>query len=191
MWGIPGEISSDTNDEEQLDERDEITNSGRRMFEEMADVELVLRFFAYRQLDSVPGGLNKISAVLDRFLIKGNRFSADTLEAYKRMFESTVSLLWELLGSQAFHRLDGVGKPKGRPTKIVYDPLMLVASRHAEEPDRGHLVANRDVLVRELGEMYLEHEALFAGRRTNTAESQQRDLQVAAAFERALGRPIS
>jgi hypothetical protein len=189
MWGIPDEIVPGASDDEQADERDEPTNIGRSMFEKMEDVEMVLRFFAYRQLESVPGGLNKISAVLDRFLVKGNRFPPEILVAYKGMFESTVSLLWELLGAQAFHRMDRGAKPKDRPTKIVYDPLMLAAARHSEEPDRSKLLENKGVLAGELGRMYSEQKALFSGRRTNAADTEQRDRHVAAAFARSLGRP--
>lgn len=70
MWGIPLDLPSEEHDDEDASETaDESTQAGKRMFEKMEDVELVLRFFAYRQIPSFKAGLNKISEFLDRFMI--------------------------------------------------------------------------------------------------------------------------
>jgi hypothetical protein len=186
MWGIPSEPPPDTEDYEEIEEPDEATKSGRLMFEKMEDVELVLRFFAYRQIASFPAGLNKISAFLDRFLIEGNKFSKEILRSYKHKFNTTISLLSELLGNLAFCRMNREGKPSGRPTKIVYDPLMYVASRYQQGRDRQRLVSDKTILVGELRHMYKLHGPLFAGRRTNFADTQQRNQKVVDAFQNAL-----
>ena len=125
MWGIPLNPSPEEKetDEEEADETiDASTKAGTRMFETMEDVELVLRFFAYRQITS-KFNLNKISEFLDLFIMSGNNFEPRLLAEYKVMFEETVAFLWEVLGTDAFTTL-GTSK---RPTKIVYDPLMFVA----------------------------------------------------------------
>jgi len=186
MWGIPSELPSDMEDEEEIEARDESTNIGRRMFERMEDIELVLRFFAYRQINSFSGGLNKINALLDRFLIEGNKFSERILLVYRQMFEATISLLSELMGNDVFCRMDRAGKASSRPTKIVYDPLMYVASRYQKGKDRQRPMSGKDILVNELSNMYKLHGDLFAGRRTNTADMQQRNKHVMNAFQSAL-----
>jgi hypothetical protein len=78
MWGIPLDPSPEEKeaDEESEDAVDEPTKAGTRMFEKMEDVELVLRFFAYRQIDEFKAGLNKISEFLDLFIVRGNNFPA-------------------------------------------------------------------------------------------------------------------
>jgi hypothetical protein len=185
MWGLPSEIAPESNVDEDSDDGDgaDSTQAGRRMFEKMEDVELVLRFFAYRQLKSVPGGLNRISAFLDQFLIRGNRFSSTVLEGYRELFENTISLLWELLGVDAFR---AQAQTRKQPTKIVYDPLMYVASRYHKGDDRSSLLSKPEILRQELKKMYDEHRDLFSGRRTNSADVGQRNTYMANAFDAAL-----
>ena len=182
MWGIPLEPPSEQNDEETEEEVDESTNAGKRMFEKMEDVELVLRFFAYRQIDSFKAGLNKISEFLDSFIIEGNRFSDAVLGVYRDMFKSTVGFLWSALEAESFCVV-GVSK---RPTKIVYDPLMYVANSAGVVPNRAKLIAKRDVLRAELVAMYEQNQGLFSGRRTNFADTQNRNRCVSEAFAAAI-----
>ncbi|MBF0550583.1 MAG: DUF262 domain-containing protein [Deltaproteobacteria bacterium] len=188
MWGIPNELKPETEKYGELEERDEAPSKGRSMFEKMEDVELILRFFAYRQISSYSAGLNKISAFLDRFLIKGNEFTPEVLTAYEAMFKSTISFLFQLFGDKAFCRMNKNGKPTRPPTKIVYDPLMYVSSQFSQGPDGGKLLAEKEVLLSELSNMYKEHNQLFAGRRTNSSDTQQRNAKVADAFNYAINK---
>lgn len=184
MWGIPLDPSPEEKeiDEEEADEAvDESTKAGTRMFEKMEDVELVLRFFAYRQITS-KFNLNKISEFLDRFIMGGNNFPQTLLAEYKTMFEATVAFLWEVLGNEAFTVL---GSSK-RPTKIVYDPLMFVANSADVVPHRPKLVAKKAVLHGELEAMYKTHHELFSGRRTNFKDTQDRNRCVSEAFAAAI-----
>ncbi|HEX5749347.1 MAG TPA: DUF262 domain-containing protein [Archangium sp.] len=186
MWGIPLDPSPEEKeaDEESEETVDEPTAAGTRMFEKMEDVELVLRFFAYRQIDEFKAGLNKISEFLDLFIVRGNNFAPALLADYRTMFESTVSFLWEVLGAEAFTVL-GFSK---RPTKIVYDPLMFVANSAAVVPHRAKLIAKKAVLRGELEAMYKAKHDLFAGRRTNFADTQNRNHCVSEAFAAAIAK---
>lgn len=184
MWGIPLDPSPEEKeiDEEEADDAvDGSTKAGTRMFEKMEDVELVLRFFAYRQITS-KFNLNKISEFLDRFIMAGNNFSQTVLTEYKTMFEATVVFLWEVLGNEAFTVL---GRSK-RPTKIVYDPLMFVANSADVVRHRSKLVAKKAVLRGELEAMYKAHHELFSGRRTNFKDTQDRNRRVSEAFATAI-----
>lgn len=182
MWGIPLDPAAEEADDEDAEETvDEPTAKGKRMFEKMEDVELVLRFFAYRQIDSFKAGLNKISEFLDGFIIEGNRFSDGLLGEYRAMFESTVDFLWSALEVESFCVIGA----STRPTKIVYDPLMYVANSVDVVPHRTKLIAKRDVLRVELATMYERNQALFAGRRTNFADTQNRNRCVSEAFAAA------
>jgi hypothetical protein len=188
MWGIPLDPPPEEQDEEDTAEAaDESTQAGKRMFEKMEDVELVLRFFAYRQIPSFKAGLNKISEFLDRFMIEGNRFPAPVIAEYASMFKSTVAFLWDALDAEAFCV---IGSSK-RPTKIVYDPVMYVANSADVVAHRTQLVAHREVLRTELATMYQQHQALFSGRRTNFADTQARNLRVSEAFAAAIAKAIS
>lgn len=185
MWGIPLDPAPEEHDDEDTEEpADESTNAGKRMFEKMEDVELVLRFFAYRHIGAFKAGLNKISEFLDRFIIEGNRFPESLLNEYRAMFESTVAFLWQVLESESFC---AIGSSK-RPTKIVYDPMMFVSNSPDVVPHYEKLIAQRDVLRGELTAMYEQHQDLFSGRRTNFADTQTRNLRVGEAFSAAIAK---
>lgn len=183
MWGIPLDPApEEAVDEDPEEAIDGSTTTGKRMFEKMEDVELVLRFFAYRQIDAFKAGLNKISEFLDSFIIEGNRFPDSLLRGYRTMFESTVAFLWGALDVEAFCV---IGSSK-RPTKIVYDPLMYVANSTEVIPHRAKLIAKKDVLRAELVTMYTKNQALFSGRRTNFTDTQNRNRCVSEAFAAAI-----
>lgn len=185
MWGIPLDPMAGASDEtDTSDVIDESTNTGKLMFQKMEDVELVLRFFAYRQIDEFRPGLNKISEFLDRFLAAGNRFPQGVLATYREMFESTVAFLSAALDNDAYCVIGS----SQRPTKIVYDPMMYVANSDDVKSAREKLIARKDVLREELAAMYQQHRALFSGRRTNFADTQARNAQVKKAFTAAIAK---
>ena len=113
-----------------------------------------------------------------------DHFAPPLLAEYKSMFESTISFLWDVLGTEAFAVL-GYSR---RPTKIVYDPLMFVANSADVVPHRAQLSANREVLRTELEAMYKAKHDLFSGRRTNFADTQNRNGCVSEAFARAIAK---
>ncbi|MFO0564670.1 MAG: DUF262 domain-containing protein [Polyangiaceae bacterium] len=187
MWGIPlNPKPEEKNADEEADEgNDEATKAGIRMFAKMEDVELVLRFFAYRKIGEFKAGLNKISEFLDRFIVAGNKFPADGLAEYRSMFETTVHFLWDVLEGEAFTVLD---PSKRRPTKIVYDPLMFVANSPDVVPHRAKLLAKKGVLRGELKATYEKNQALFSGRRTNFKDTQDRNRCVSESFANAIAK---
>jgi Protein of unknown function DUF262 len=183
MWGIPLDPVSEEKEEDEIDDTvDESTQAGKRMFEKMEDVELVLRFFAYRQIPLFKAGLNKISEFLDSYLVEGNKFPETLLSEYKSMFELTVEFLWKALGPEAFCVIG----PSRRPTKIVYDPIMYVAASNEVASNRMRLIAQKEILRAELLDMYQIHKDLFSGRRTNFADTQARNLELKKAFATAI-----
>jgi hypothetical protein len=176
MWGIPNLVEEAQADEDELEdaaddaEPNTATRAGERMFGQMEDVELVLRFFAYRHIQRSKAGLNKINDFLDNFLREGNRFPTDVLAAYEEAFVQTIDFLFECLGADAFAVIFDRKQP--RPTKIVYDPIMFVANSPAVVLARPKIRANKTVLRDALAAMYAEDRARpqpsFAGRRTNS-----------------------
>jgi len=188
MWGIPLDPNPEEKDvDEEMDETiDESTKAGTQMFQKMEDVELVLRFFAYRRIGEFKAGLNKISEFLDRFIVLGNKFSEDNLTEYRLMFEATVDFLWNVFEHEAFTVLDP--SKRRRPTKIVYDPLMFAANSPDVVPHRANLIVNKAILREELKTMYEKNQELFAGRRTNFKDTQDRNLCVSESFAATIAK---
>ncbi len=190
LWGIPQDPSaqfSTTDDTEEVieDVIDEATTIGMSMYQSMEDVELILRFFAYRQLEDYKAGLNKIAHFLDIFLERGNQFPPSILTQFRIMFEGAVSFLWSALGSDAFTILDS---GKRRATKIVYDPIMYATNHPQTVPHHAALITHKNLLREELQKMYRVHSGLFSGRKTNFPDSQLRNKHVVEAFAAAIAR---
>ena len=108
---------------------------GQKMFEAMEDVELVLRFYAYRHLTQSSQGLNRITDFLDEFLIRGNQFHEPTLEAYRSLFLDNIRFWHIISGATAFQ----VKGSKRHFSKIAFDALMY-ASSALEQQQRSALL---------------------------------------------------
>ncbi|HEV2150213.1 MAG TPA: DUF262 domain-containing protein [Longimicrobiaceae bacterium] len=161
MWGIPEptpeEIQYGTVPDALLE---------NESYRKMDDVELVLRFFAYRQrLQHHKGALRDY---LDRFLKHGNLLPEDVLAFFQTLFEATVKLVYDTLGEQAFwlwrKRVTGWSW-YSRPTTVLYDPVMFAFSQNLEHADE--LRARSDEIRARLPRFYESNYDSFEGRYTN------------------------
>ena len=69
------------------------------LFRYMSDVELVLRFFEYRNINSYT---NLFHTFLDRYLNHANQFDDKLLQKLSKLFEETIKFAFDLLGENAF-----------------------------------------------------------------------------------------
>ena len=96
LWDIPEPDSDEINSGYP---RQEVIEN--KYFKDMSDAELVLRFFAYRQLDQWQG--NTLEIFLDDFLINGNlHFTDEVLTQLQQVFEDTVMLAYQIFDHKAF-----------------------------------------------------------------------------------------
>lgn len=184
MWDIPeptpGELSfGDIS-------RDLLENESYRR---MDDVELVLRFFAYRQrLTHQKGALKDY---LDRFLKHGNLLPRVVLDRYRELFEMTVQLVFNTLGSTAFHlwRHRSTGWSwYSRNTTVLYDPIMFVFSQNLDRAE--DLVARGEMIRERLPQFYEENYERFEGRYTNLSNISERNELFSSFIDAALATPI-
>lgn len=113
MWGIP-------NDEDKLLESE--------LYRKMDDVQLVLRFFAYRFINHMG---SKIEDFLDEYLKQANKFSDKTLLDMENMFNETVNLIYGIFGKDAF-MMPTYERSVVKPQKTVFDPLMQSMSKYID-----------------------------------------------------------
>lgn len=162
LWNIPEP------DQEELTSgklrQDVIQN---QYFQDMSDAELVLRFFAYRQLNQWQG--NTLELFLDDFLICGNNnFSEETIRQLGKLFEETIELANNIFDEKAFwlHRTrEDKWFYYERATKIVYDPLMQVLSNLLDKKDQ--LINQKIYILENLENFHKQHYEIFKGRDTN------------------------
>lgn len=185
MWGIPTETSLTENNEqlflefieEESEEEAQYPLLRNILYQKMQDVELVLRFFAYRQLYAVEQG--RLRDFLDVYLRKSNKFDEGVLTKLRNLFVATSDLVFEVLGETAFYlyrqrsNADGGWGWFERPTKVVYDPLMHAFSQHVN--DRERLVAQAAQIRERLESFYRDNADAFKGRSTNQEDIRARN----------------
>lgn len=160
-WGIPAHVyetdTDETNDDELLE---------NDLYREMFDVELVLRFFAFRQdINFLRGALRDY---FDAYLQQANNYDPILLDMLAGLFDRTISLAYETLGERAFwlwrHR-NGRWNWLSRPTTVAYDTIMYALSERLINADL--IIANADRIRDRLPRFYEDHYADFAARYTN------------------------
>ena len=127
MWNIPLEGDSE----------DKLLSS--EAYRKMDDVELVLRFFAYRFIDDFSG---TVETFLDAYLKQANAFSEETNLELEKLFNDVVDIAYSLFGDKAFIA-PVYERQVNKPQKTIYDPLMQSIAKHVEWKDR--LLAAKDI----------------------------------------------
>jgi len=162
LWGIP---EPDETELETGQARQEVIED--KYFKDMSDAELVLRFFAYRQIDQWQG--NTMEFFLDEFLKKGNeQFDEEVLINLKKIFNETVEFAYNLFKEKAFwlHRnREEKWFHYERPTKILYDPLMQVLANNLNNKEK--ILAKKQEIIEGLESFHKEKYDAFKGRDTN------------------------
>ncbi|CAG0974623.1 hypothetical protein PLCT2_01547 [Planctomycetaceae bacterium] len=177
LWGIPAPVG----DEAIGPLPAELIEN--KYFREMYDVELVLRFFAYRQRSKRPHGAFR--NFLDDYQKLGNSFPPSVLDGLRQLFLNTISLAQDLLGEEAFwlwRNRDGNWDWLARSTTAVYDPLMFVLSQFTGK-QAEKLLRQRDSIRENIKAFYEQSYETFEGRNTNPSILDERDAAFTQFFE--------
>lgn len=144
-------------------------------FSTMKDVEIVLRFFAMRNLDI--WGDTTLSKFFNYFASLAQGLSDEVLSTYKTLFEDTMKLAYELFGDKAFcmfkmNKNTEQYRWTKKPTMVIYDSLVTVLSRHLNES--SYLIGQKDNVVAQLEQLFRENDSLLNGRNTSKSDVSQR-----------------
>ncbi len=146
-----------------VDKKNKIT--GNVLYDKMEDVELVLRFFAFRQIEKWTD--NYIKKYLDEYLILGNEFLEDTLKNLEKCFKETIDIIYEIMGESAFRlwkvsRDGNEVKQVSKPTKVLYDAFMLAFCQYLEQTEK--IYEKKDKIRDEVKKVFIEKSELFTSR---------------------------
>lgn len=152
-----------------FEEDDEITNNDTM---HMKDVELVLRFFAFRQISSFEGNLN---AFLDMYLNNANKFENELQKRLKTLFVDTINFAFDLFNEHPF-RMWSKKKEKIVGSKFavrtIYDPLMQVLSQYLN--NKEILLGKKQLIQSEYIDFLIENEENFSGKYQHKATIEKR-----------------
>lgn len=116
-WDIPGyenNIRADGSASAEL--------AGNTLFKRMADVEIVLRFFAFRELEHLSGS---VRSMLDSTMKKFRRLDEDEISGFEEDFESALEICIEVFGEDAFRLPRTVSHRPGKLSRPLYDAEMI------------------------------------------------------------------
>lgn len=99
------------------------------LYRKMEDVELVLRFFAYRHVDKLTSPIDKF---LDNFLKQANGFSLNTRIELEDLFKRTIEVIYEIFAESAF-LLPKKRRENKKPSKTIYDPMMQAFAKNLKD----------------------------------------------------------
>lgn len=181
-WEVPPPVHDENGDEIITD-----TLVSNPTYSTMADVELVLRFFAHRQRVSFQS--YSLSDYLDFYLKNGNTFHQEVLSQLEELFKQTIEIAYLLLGQKAFwlyrKRSDNWNWYK-RPTTAVYDPMMYALSINIS--NKQELVEKKEVIREKIKEFYKMNYHAFEGRNTNQSILIQRNELFTNFFQETINR---
>lgn len=155
------------------EETEELANN--TMYKTMADVEMVVRFFAMRYLDEYEGISLKV--FFDKFTDSANKQPQSVLDDYQHVFEQTIKLVYDIYGEQAFCLYKQVsGKQQWyltrNPKKTIYDPVMTVLSQKLDYADTFN--NNKDKVMAATIELMKNQPELFNGRKGTKSDIAKR-----------------
>lgn len=155
------------------EETEELANN--TMYKTMADVEMVVRFFAMRYLDEYEGITLKV--FFDKFTDSANKLSQSVLDDYQHVFEQTIKLVFDIYGEQAFCLYKQIsGKEQWyltrNPKKTIYDPVMTVLSQKLDYADS--FLKNKDQVMAATIELMKNQPELFNGRKGTNSDIAKR-----------------
>ena len=162
-WGIPEPAK------EEIESKGKILSPGllkNTDYREMKDVELVLRFFSYRQRHK--HSTSTLWTYYDNYLKYGNLMDKSVLDSLGTLFEQTISTVYEVFGEKAFwlwRKRDDNWNWRRAATVVVYDPMMYVISQHLDRVQ--DLKDKRTVFQESLTKFYERYYDDFEGRNVN------------------------
>ncbi|MCM3412366.1 DUF262 domain-containing protein [Metabacillus litoralis] len=190
LWKIsPFPDTTNSDDDSLIDNENDNEERNKKIYVRMEDVELILRFFAYRQFENISA--SKVKDILDIYLKEANQaYDDDTISRLEELFNKTITLIDDIYGDKAFllfTKRNGEFKWYPRPSKLVYDPLMNVLSNYIHHEEKvAKLIKKKDDVIIKTATLFKEHSRDFNGRNNNKSDVIRRKALFLKLFEEIL-----
>jgi Protein of unknown function DUF262 len=162
-WGIPRYVENET------EKNPEILQNN--MFRKMEDLEIILRFFALRHVESYRRGMQ---GFLDLYTMRAVRFGGDDIAQLRQLFINTLNAAIVIYEDKVFRPFNiDANTWEQRPHKAFYDAVMIGISAHL---DRMHDFPRfKEAIVSNTVELFRTHEkGTFTGRGNSKSDVQDR-----------------
>jgi len=148
MWNFPLEEEVESL---LLKSEDDLKNTSYssndiKSYRRMDDVELVLRFFAYRHIDKLTSPVEKF---LDNYLKQANNYPNETIEDLQKLFIETVELIYKVLEKRAFALPKKENSQEYKaPVKTIYDSMMQAFAKNIAHKDI--ILKNKEAITKQI-----------------------------------------
>lgn len=165
-WGIPTDDSS-----AQLKEN--------ALYRQMEDAELVLRFFALRNVEHFRLGM---AGFLDLYMIKSLNFTDADINYLEELFVKTITIAHQIYGEHLFKPFDPQSHNwSKKPYKAYYDAVTICLSRYLLH--EAKIIARKKQIVEETRNLFDKPESHFLIRGGTTQSEIQKRIEI---FEKML-----
>lgn len=173
-WNIPSRKDHTLSDGSYDD-----TLRSNKLFSTMADCQIVLRYFAFKDEKYIVGSTRSI---LDNCMARLRNADEATIKVLFSEFTDALETALKIFGDHAF-RIGATGKFKGRLSRPLFDAKMIAISRLIER--KTDLIKHKAKIVQVVGQLTKDgtpsYETIVG--RPNTAAAIQRRINV---VERAM-----
>lgn len=171
IFGIPQK----TADEDLSKDIVSVALKNNSLFSKMKDVEIVLRFFAMRNIQAWSRGT--LSNFLDNIAYESNSLPDQVIAKYRELFTKTIKLAYDIYGKETFKLWKKSPKDeiyiwKGQYNMVVYDPVMVSLSRLVDHADS--LVVHKRNILERTKILFEEQEDMWNGRNTSKGDVEKR-----------------
>lgn len=136
-----------------------------RIYKQMEDVQLVLRFFTLQKYEKISGNLK---SSLNKYMENSTKYTADELEAHKDLFVNTIDKVYNVYGDVSFRKWDLSNKEWGIISAPLYDAVMYSFSKIDGNLIKGH----EDTIVEKTKQLFENDEFVDSIRKgTNSIEA--------------------
>jgi hypothetical protein len=141
------------------------------LYKKMEDVELVLRFFALRNVEQFRNGMK---GFLDLYMMKSLSCSIEDIKFLKTIFLETIQLAYQVYKEYLFKPFDPqTGTWKDKSYKDYYDAVMVGVSEHLEYS--GNLINKKSRVIEETKKLFEGNKGrLFTGSGKTKKDIQER-----------------
>ena len=156
-----------------------------RLYQEMKDVELVLRFFALKDnWRNYAGGLKKI---LDTYMDENRNLDKEEVDLLAEAFGETIEKVGIIFGSNGSFRrwLPGSGKWKQQVSAPLYDSQMFACYKK----DKQKIIANKDAILKNYKKLFSKDTEFIESIESSTA-TPKRFLYRAKKFDEIISEHI-
>lgn len=166
-----------------IDEPENLTQN--KLYQTMEDAELILNFFALRNLQNYQGELRDF---LDLYMLNSINFIDEDIRFLKEIFIKTIKLAHDIYKENLFKPFDvKLNNWAEKADKVCYSAVMVGLSRHLHSSDI--LIERQLSIVEETKKMFVKNESgLIIGNTDTTNSIFQREIKL---FDDMLSRVIA